>query len=63
MRIVVAGGSGLIGSRLVTMLTHDGHEVWTGAALRGPGKDPLKTYVVTVDGDVGRIDVPLAQAV
>ena len=37
--------------------------VWTGAVLRGPAKDPLKTYSVTVDGDVGRIDVPLAQAV
>jgi Rieske Fe-S protein len=31
--------------------------------LRGPAKDPLKTYAVTVDGDVGRVDVPLGQAV
>jgi nucleoside-diphosphate-sugar epimerase len=27
MKIVVVGGSGLVGSKLVTMLTHDGHEV------------------------------------
>jgi Rieske Fe-S protein len=31
--------------------------------LQGPAKDPLKTYRVTVDGDVGRVEVPLAQAV
>jgi uncharacterized protein YbjT (DUF2867 family)/nitrite reductase/ring-hydroxylating ferredoxin subunit len=37
--------------------------VWTGAVLRGPAKDPLKTYRVTVEGEVGRIDVPLAHAV
>ena len=35
----------------------------TGAVLRGPAKDPLKTYRVTVDGEVGRVDVPLAHAV
>jgi len=37
--------------------------VWTGAVLRGPAKDPLKTYAVTVDGDIGRVELPLAQAV
>jgi len=37
--------------------------VWTGAVLRGPATDPLKTYAVTVDGDVGCVVVPLAQAV
>ena len=37
--------------------------VCTGAVLRGPATDPLKTYTVTVEGEVGRIDVPLAQAV
>jgi nitrite reductase/ring-hydroxylating ferredoxin subunit len=37
--------------------------VCTGAVLQGPAKDPLATYRVTVDGDIGRIDVPLAQAV
>ena len=43
MKIVVAGGRGLIGSRLVTMLTRDGHEVV--AASRGSGVD-----VVTGEG-------------
>jgi nitrite reductase/ring-hydroxylating ferredoxin subunit len=37
--------------------------VWTGAVLRGPATDPLKTYRVTVDGEIGRVEVPLAQAV
>ena len=37
--------------------------VCTGAVLRGPATDPLKTYSVVVEGDVGRIDVPLEQAV
>ena len=35
--------------------------VCTGAVLHGPATDPLKTYTVTVEGDVGRVDVPLAQ--
>jgi len=37
--------------------------VWTGAVLRGPAKQPLKTYSVTVEGEIGRVDVPLSQAV
>ena len=37
--------------------------VCTGAVLRGPATDPLKTYSVVVEGEVGRIDGPLAQAV
>jgi hypothetical protein len=37
--------------------------VRTGAVLRGPATDPLKTCRVTVDGEVGRVDVPLALAV
>ena len=36
--------------------------VWTGAVLCGPATDPLKTYAVTVDGEVGRVGVPIAQA-
>jgi uncharacterized protein YbjT (DUF2867 family) len=43
MKIVVVGGSGLIGSKLVTMLTGAGHEVV--AASRRSGVD-----VVTGDG-------------
>src|SRR3954469_6383188 len=39
MKIVVLGGSGLIGSRLVTMLTRDGHEVV--AASRRSGVDAV----------------------
>jgi uncharacterized protein YbjT (DUF2867 family)/nitrite reductase/ring-hydroxylating ferredoxin subunit len=34
--------------------------VWTGAVLRGPAKNPVKTYRVTVDGDIGRVEAPLA---
>ena len=37
--------------------------VCTGVVLQGPAKDPLKTYHVTVEGEIGRVDVPLAQAV
>ena len=37
--------------------------VCTGAVVKGPAQDPLATYRVTVEGEVGRIDVPLAQAV
>src|SRR5262249_13956214 len=43
MKIVVVGGSGLIGSRAVALLTRDGHEVV--AASRRSGVD-----VVTGDG-------------
>jgi uncharacterized protein YbjT (DUF2867 family)/nitrite reductase/ring-hydroxylating ferredoxin subunit len=31
-------------------------DVCTGAVLRGPAKDPLKTYRVTVDGEIGRVE-------
>lgn len=37
--------------------------VCTGAVLRGPATGPLKTYSVVVEGEVGRIDVSLGQAV
>jgi len=36
--------------------------VWTGAVLRGPAEQPLRTCSVTIDGDVGRV-VPFTQAV
>jgi uncharacterized protein YbjT (DUF2867 family) len=39
MKIVVVGGSGLIGSKLVSMLTHDGHEAV--AASRRSGVDAV----------------------
>jgi uncharacterized protein YbjT (DUF2867 family)/nitrite reductase/ring-hydroxylating ferredoxin subunit len=55
---------GAIDGSTVTCPLHGAQfNVWTGAVLCGPAKDPLETYGVTVDGDVGRIDVPLAQAV
>jgi uncharacterized protein YbjT (DUF2867 family)/nitrite reductase/ring-hydroxylating ferredoxin subunit len=55
---------GAIDGSTVTCPLHGAQfNVWTGAVLRGPAKDPLKTYAVTVDGDVGRVEVPLAQAV
>jgi nitrite reductase/ring-hydroxylating ferredoxin subunit len=54
---------GAIGGSTVTCPLHGAQfNVWTGAVLRGPAKDPLETYAVTVDGDVGRVDVPLAKA-
>jgi uncharacterized protein YbjT (DUF2867 family)/nitrite reductase/ring-hydroxylating ferredoxin subunit len=31
--------------------------VCTGVVLRGPARDPLKTYHVIVDGEIGRIEV------
>jgi nitrite reductase/ring-hydroxylating ferredoxin subunit len=53
----------LDGSTVTCPLHGAQFNVWTGAVLRGPAKDPLKTYAVTVDGDVGRVDVPLTHAV
>jgi nitrite reductase/ring-hydroxylating ferredoxin subunit len=37
--------------------------VCTGAAVKGPAEDPLATYRLTIEGEVGRVDVPLARAV
>ena len=51
------------GSTVTCPLHGSQFNVRTGAVLRGPAKDPLKTYCVTVDGEVGRVDVPLALAV
>jgi len=47
----------LDGSTVTCPLHGAQFNVWTGAVLRGPARDPLKTYAVTVEGDVGRIDV------
>jgi nitrite reductase/ring-hydroxylating ferredoxin subunit len=55
---------GVINGSTVTCPLHGAQfDVWTGAVLRGPATDPLKTYAVTVDGDTGCVVVPLAQAV
>jgi nitrite reductase/ring-hydroxylating ferredoxin subunit len=31
-------------------------DVCTGAVLRGPALDPVKTYPVSVEGEIGRIE-------
>ena len=38
-------------------------DVCTGAVVRGPAKDALQTYRVNVDGDVGRIEMQVADVV
>jgi len=50
----------LDGSTVTCPLHGAQFNVWTGAVLRGPAKDPLKTYGVTVEGDIGRVEVPVA---
>jgi uncharacterized protein YbjT (DUF2867 family)/nitrite reductase/ring-hydroxylating ferredoxin subunit len=55
---------GVIDGSTVTCPLHGAQfNVWTGAVLRGPATEPLKTYSVDVDGDVGRVAVPLTAAV
>jgi nitrite reductase/ring-hydroxylating ferredoxin subunit len=34
--------------------------VCTGEVLRGPAKDPLKTYRVSVDDNIGRVEAGAA---
>jgi nitrite reductase/ring-hydroxylating ferredoxin subunit len=52
---------GAIDGSTVTCPLHGAQfNVWTGAVLRGPAMEPLKTYRVTVDGEIGRVEVPLA---
>jgi uncharacterized protein YbjT (DUF2867 family)/nitrite reductase/ring-hydroxylating ferredoxin subunit len=48
---------GTVDGSTVTCPLHGAQfNIWTGAVLRGPAKDPLKTYRVTVDGEIGRVD-------
>ena len=55
---------GAIDGSTVTCPLHGAQfNVWTGAVLRGPAKDPLKTYRVTVQGDVGLVEIPVAHAI
>ena len=50
---------GAIDDSTVTCPLHGAQfNIWTGAVLRGPAKEPLKTYRVIVEGDIGRVDVP-----
>ena len=53
----------LDGSTVTCPLHGAQFNVWTGAVLQSPAKDPLKTYSVTIEGDIGRVEVPLARAV
>ena len=54
---------GSLDSTTVTCPLHGARfNVWTGAVLHGPARDPLNTYRVTVDGEIGRVEVPLAHA-
>jgi uncharacterized protein YbjT (DUF2867 family)/nitrite reductase/ring-hydroxylating ferredoxin subunit len=48
---------GAVDDTTVTCPLHGSQfNIWTGAVLRGPAKEPLKTYRVIVDGEVGRVD-------
>jgi nitrite reductase/ring-hydroxylating ferredoxin subunit len=51
----------LDGSTVTCPLHGAQFNVCTGAVLRGPAKDPLKTYHVVVDGAVGHIELPQPQ--
>ena len=50
----------LDGSTVTCPLHGAQFNIWTGAVLHGPARDPLKTYRVTVDGEIGRVDVPIS---
>jgi uncharacterized protein YbjT (DUF2867 family)/nitrite reductase/ring-hydroxylating ferredoxin subunit len=48
---------GKIEGSTVTCPVHGAQfNVTTGAVLRGPARDPLKTFRVTVEGEIGRVD-------
>jgi uncharacterized protein YbjT (DUF2867 family)/nitrite reductase/ring-hydroxylating ferredoxin subunit len=50
---------GAIDDTTVTCPLHGAQfNIWTGAVLGGPAKEPLKTYRVIVEGDIGRVEVP-----
>jgi uncharacterized protein YbjT (DUF2867 family)/nitrite reductase/ring-hydroxylating ferredoxin subunit len=53
----------LDGSTVTCPLHGAQFNVWTGAVVRGPAKEPLKTYRVSIEGEIGRVEVPLAMAV
>jgi nitrite reductase/ring-hydroxylating ferredoxin subunit len=49
---------GAIDDTTVTCPLHGAQfNIWTGAVLRGPATEPLKTFRVVVEGDIGRVDV------
>ena len=47
----------LDGSTVTCPLHGAQFNVCTGAVLRGPAQQPLKTYHVAVEGEIGRIEV------
>jgi nitrite reductase/ring-hydroxylating ferredoxin subunit len=48
---------GAVDDTTVTCPLHGSQfNIWTGAVLRGPAKEPLKTYRVIVDGEIGRVE-------
>jgi uncharacterized protein YbjT (DUF2867 family)/nitrite reductase/ring-hydroxylating ferredoxin subunit len=48
---------GTVDDTTVTCPLHGSQfNIWTGAVLRGPAKEPLKTYRVIVDGEIGRVE-------
>jgi nitrite reductase/ring-hydroxylating ferredoxin subunit len=46
----------LDGSTVTCPIHGSQFNVCTGEVLRGPAKDPLRTYRVIVDGDIGRVE-------
>jgi nitrite reductase/ring-hydroxylating ferredoxin subunit len=49
---------GTVDGSTVTCPLHGAQfNIWTGAVLHGPASVPLETHRVTVDGEIGRVEV------